>query len=311
MPATLANSTKTYTLNNGLTIPAVGLGTWQLREGEAYAAVVAAIKAGYRHIDTAWIYGNEVEVGRGIKDALEATGLKREDIYVTTKVWNTFHQDPLKNIDISLEKLGLAYVDLVLIHWPVLFDATAPGAELGFPKNAEGLPVVLLDSDLVATYARLQEAVKAGKTKLIGVLNVLETRLRELLAAPTTTIKPAVNQIEAHPYLTQPGLLAYAKEQGILIEAYSPLGLTLAPLLQEPVVVAIAEKNGVLPAQVVLLWALWRGTVVLPKLVSSARIEANLQVFDLSNEDGEALNKLGEEKKHRYVDPNWGVTIYN
>ncbi|ODQ79353.1 hypothetical protein BABINDRAFT_161761 [Babjeviella inositovora NRRL Y-12698] len=311
MPATLSNSTKTYSLNNGAVIPAIGLGTWRAtNEGDAQRAVAAAIVAGYRHIDAAWAYGNEKEVGVGIKEGLAATGLERKDIFVTTKLWGTFHHDPEAALDISLERLGLDYVDQYMMHWPVALNPNGKGAETGFPVLPSGKRDILLDWSFVKSYENLQKTVVSGKAKAIGVSNFSIKNLKTLLAAETTKIKPICNQVEAHPYLPQPKLLAYCKSEDILITAYSPLGSIDSPLLQDETVVAIAKKNGVSVAQVLISWALWRGTAVLPKSVSAARIASNLQVFELSNEDGEALNQISVTKgSQRLISPDWSPVV--
>lgn len=278
MAATLRNNTDIITLNNGDKIPAVGLGTWQATEKDAaYNSVKAALVNGYRHIDTAAIYGNEEEVGRGIKDS----GIPREEIYVTTKLWNAEHKRAEQALNTSLKKLGLEYVDLYLIHWPVSVD----------PETKEAYA----DWDFVDTYKELQKLKDTGKIKAIGVSNFTVKKIERLLADKDVTVKPVVNQIEAHPLLPQPELTEYLKKNEIVIEAYSPLGSSNSPLFKNETVVAIAEKNKVEPAQVLVSWAIQRGTVVLPKSVTESRIISNLKTFRLSDEDFETLNKLSEK----------------
>lgn len=283
------DNTKTYTLNNGTVIPAVGLGTWQAsEEGAARNAVKVALENGYKHIDTAAIYGNEEEVGQGIKDS----GVPREEIFVTTKLWNADHRDPASALETSLKKLGLDYIDLYLIHWPVSWK--------------QGTNETETDWDYVDTYKALQKLVGSGKVKAIGVSNFTKKKLQRLLADPEVTVKPAVNQIEAHPFLPQPELYDYLKENDILIESYSPLGSTDAPLLKDATVQEIAKKNGVEPAALLISWAVQRDTVVLPKSVTDARIITNLKTFTIPSEDFETLNHLAEKVGiNRTCNPPW------
>ncbi|RCK64674.1 Glycerol 2-dehydrogenase (NADP(+)) [Candida viswanathii] len=287
MPAQLQVNTDTFTLNTGAKIPAIGLGTWQSAPGDVYHATVTALKNGYRHIDTAAIYGNEEDVGRGIKDS----GVPREEIFVTTKLWNTEHKNIQQALDISLEKLGLDYVDLYLIHWPVSTD------------KATNEPYK--DYDFVDTYKELQRIYKnTKKVKAIGVSNFTVKKLQKLLTSEGVDVVPATNQVEAHPLLTQPDLYNYMQEKGIVLEAYSPLGSTGSPLFKYADVTKIAEKNGVEPAQVLISWAVQRKTVVLPKSVTEARIISNLKTFTLSDEDFQTLNKISlTEGEVRTCDP--------
>lgn len=282
----LQDNTQTYTLNDGNKIPAVGLGTWRATSEDNIADVVAsALKNGYRHIDTAAIYGNEEDVGRGIK----ASGVPREEIFVTTKLWNSEHNNVRNAFEESLKKLQLDYVDLYLIHWP---------ADGSFSdKNTKV-------SDSVETYLELQKLKQEGKAKSIGVSNFSKGKIQSLLAHPEVTIKPAVNQIEAHPLLPQPELYDYLKKNDIYIEAYSPLGSADSPLLTEKNIVKIAEKNDVEPAQVLISWAVQRGTVVLPKSVKATRLLSNRKTFQLSDEDFAVLNELAAvEGVRRLIDP--------
>ncbi|EMG49110.1 NADP(+)-coupled glycerol dehydrogenase, putative (Aldo-keto reductase, putative), partial [Candida maltosa Xu316] len=258
-------------------IPAVALGTWQSPPEDAYKATLTALKNGYRHIDTAAIYGNEEGVGKAISEA----GIPREELFITTKLWNTEHKNIEPALDVSLKKLGLDYVDLYLIHWPVSTDAETK------------LPYA--DYDYVDTYRELQKVYKdTKKIRSIGVSNFTKKKLERLLSSKGIDVMPAANQIEAHPLLTQPELYDYLKEKGILLEAYSPLGSTDSPLFKNKVILEIAEKNGVEPAQVLISWAVQRKTVVLPKSVTESRIISNLETFTLSDDDFETLNKLSD-----------------
>ncbi|KAH8553325.1 NADP-dependent oxidoreductase domain-containing protein [Umbelopsis sp. PMI_123] len=302
--------TKSFKLNTGADIPAIGLGTWQSKPEEVYTAVKTAITSGYRHIDTAYAYGNEDAVGRGIKDGLKEVGLKREDIFVTTKLWSTFHRpaDVQKGLDESLASLGLEYIDLYLMHWPV---ALTPGKGTLFPRHPDGTrdrdPE--LNGDFTITYAAMEKLVETGKTKAIGVSNFSTHNLDTLLKS--AKIVPAVNQVELHPYLPQNKLHEYCTAKGIHLTAYSPLGSTDSPLQKEPVLIEIAERNNKSVAQTLISWAVQRGTSVLPKSVTPSRITANFQDYKLSDEDFAKINEISSKHSQRLVEPDWGVTVFH
>ncbi|MFE2261466.1 aldo/keto reductase [Streptomyces griseosporeus] len=259
------------TLNNGVEMPQLGFGVWQVPDDEAERAVATALQAGYRSIDTAAIYGNEEGTGR----AIAASGLPREDIFVTTKLWNSDqgYDSTLRAFDTSLAKLGLDYVDLYLIHWPL------PGR-----------------GRYVDTYKAFEKLHADGRIRAIGVSNFLPEHLERLIAE--TSVIPAVNQIELHPYLQQHAAREYHAEQGIATEAWSPLGSGKG-LLEVPAIVAIARKHGRTPAQVVLRWHLQTGNIVIPKSVTPSRIEENISVFDFSldDEDLAAISALNEDRR--------------
>ena len=287
MATNISRSQKTYTLNTSKTIPAIGLGTWKSSDEDVYKAVLAAIETGYRHIDTAACYGNEKPIGDAIRDSK----IPRDQLFVTTKVWCTDHTRVKQALDTSLEKLGLDYVDLYLMHWPVPLNPN--GNHPNFPTLENGKRDILKDWDFIKTYQQLQDVLTTSKTKAIGVSNLTITNLKKLLEAPGVTVVPATNQVELHPYLPQPKLVQFCKDNGIVVEAYSPLGSTDSPLLLDEIVADIAKKNNVSPATILISWALWRGTVVLPKSVTPSRISSNFEVIELSDEDGKQLNDLG------------------
>ncbi len=259
------------TLNNGVEMPQLGFGVWQVPDDEAEKAVATALEAGYRSIDTAAIYGNEEGTGK----AIAASGVAREDLFVTTKLWNSDqgYDATLRAFDTSLEKLGLDYVDLYLIHWPV------PS------KDA-----------YVDTYKAFEKIHADGRAKSIGVSNFLPEHLKRLLGE--TSIIPAVNQIELHPHLQQHASREFHAEQGIATEAWSPLGSGKG-LLEVPAIIAIAQKHGRSPAQIVLRWHIQLGNVVIPKSVTPSRIKENIDVFgfELDPEDMAAISALNEDRR--------------
>ncbi|MDQ0936949.1 aldo/keto reductase [Streptomyces turgidiscabies] len=258
-------------LNNGVEMPQLGFGVWQVPDDEAERAVATALETGYRSIDTAAIYGNEEGTGK----AIAASGVAREDIFVTTKLWNRDqgYESTLRAFDTSLEKLGLEYVDLYLIHWP------QPAKDR-----------------YVDTYKALEKLAADGRARSIGVSNFLPEHLDRLLAE--TSVIPAVNQIELHPHLQQHAAREYHAQQGIATEAWSPLGSGKG-LLEVPAIVAIAQKHGRTPAQIVLRWHLQLGNVVIPKSVTPSRIKENIEVFDFSldTEDLAAISALNEDRR--------------
>ncbi len=303
---------KTVTLNDGSTIPALGLGTWKSQAGDAYRAVKEALRVGYRHIDGAWIYQNEAEVGRGIQEAI-ATGLvARDDIFVTSKLWNSFHApaDVEGGCLETLAALGLDSVDLYLIHWPVAFQ---PGTLMpAKPEDFWPLPELPLSQ----TFEAMLKLRDKGLVKSVGVSNFSITKLAQLIAESGAV--PAVNQVELHPYNPQNDLLAYCKAQGIHVTAYSPLGSGDRPdsmkashepsLLANEQVQAIAADEGLSPAQLLIAWAIDRGTSVIPKSTNPGRIAENLAAAShtLSTNARTALDHIGIQ--FRYVSPeSWFI----
>ncbi|WP_424162987.1 aldo/keto reductase [Bacillus amyloliquefaciens] len=258
------------TLHNGVKMPWFGIGVFKVEEGaELVNAVKTALVHGYRSVDTAAIYGNEEGVGEGIRQGLQEAGLKREDIFVTSKVWNADlgYEETLKAFDTSLEKLGLDYLDLYLIHWPV-------------------------EGKYIDAWRALETLYRNGRIKAIGVSNFQIHHLKHLMKE--TEIKPMINQVEYHPRLTQKELQAFCAEQGIQLEAWSPL--MQGQLLDHPVLQEIAQKYGKSAAQVILRWDLQNGVITIPKSTKKHRIEENANVFDfeLSAEDMKRVDDLNE-----------------
>ncbi|KAI9482707.1 MAG: NADP-dependent oxidoreductase domain-containing protein [Benjaminiella poitrasii] len=296
----------TVTLNNGVVKPMFGLGTWQSKPNEVYNAVLTALKAGYTHIDTAYVYRNEKEIGQAIKDS----GIPRQQLFITTKLWNTSHQPDLveKALDASLANLQLDYIDLYLMHWPVAFKPS----KYNIPKDENGNIAIDHSVHFVDTYASMEKLIQSGKVRAIGVSNFSIRNLEHLLNH--CKIPPAVNQVEIHPYLPQSDLIKYCQQHNVHVTAYSPLGSTDSPIMQEPTVLNIAKKhNNATPAQVLLSWGLQRGLSVIPKSVTPSRIISNFHVFKLEKDEFEALERLASQESKRLIDPSpfWGVDIYN
>jgi len=261
---------KTFTLNTGDKIPAIGLGTWQSKPNEVRHAVKAALDAGYRHIDTALAYGNEHEVGQGIKDS----GVPRDQIWVTTKLDNTWHHRVEDGITSSLKSMDMDYVDLYLVHWP---SSTDP----------EDLKKHLPNWDFIKTWQEMQKVASSGRAKNIGVSNFAIKNLEKLLNDSSCKTVPAVNQVELHPNNPSPKLVDYCKSKGIHATAYSCLGSTDSPLAKNLDLQKIADAKGKTTAQVLLMWGLQRGTSVIPKSVTASRIEANFKLDGWSLDDNE------------------------
>ncbi|KAL1855333.1 hypothetical protein VTK73DRAFT_8579 [Phialemonium thermophilum] len=296
-----------FKLNTGQEIPALGLGTWQSEPGKVKAAVAYAVKEGYRLVDTAYCYGNENEVGEGLREAF-ASGIRREDVFVVTKVWTTYNTRVELGLEKSLKNLGLDYVDLFLVHWPLLMNPE--GNDDRFPKLPDGTRDIIRDYNHVDTWKQMEKLLATGKTKAIGVSNYSKRYLEELL--PHCTVVPAVNQIENHPALPQQEIVDYCREKGIHIMAYSPLGSTGGPVMKAEPVVQIAAKHGVQPSTVLLSYHVARGSTVLAKSVTLERIKANMKIIPLDDADMKLLRDYSDEltrtgKLQRFVYPPFGV----
>jgi diketogulonate reductase-like aldo/keto reductase len=266
------HQTDTYKLSNGVGIPCIGFGTWQTPDGDvAVRSVAAAIEAGYRHIDTAQAYGNEESVGKGIRES----GIDRKDLFVTTKLWNSNHSYKLtmRTFEESVNKLGLDYLDLFLIHWPNPIAFRDHWQE----ANAE-------------SWKAMEELYEAGKIRAIGVSNFRPHHIEEILK--TAKVAPMVNQIRLCPGDTQDETVNWCREHGMVLEAYSPLGI--GQIFEVPEMQKLAEKYQRSIAQVCIRWSLQRGYLPLPKSVTPSRIQENLKVFDfeLSDEDVQLIADL-------------------
>ncbi|XP_015983487.2 aldo-keto reductase family 1 member C3 homolog isoform X1 [Rousettus aegyptiacus] len=296
-------------LADGHVIPVLGFGTSappKVTESDVEEATERAISAGYRHIDTAYIYQNEKAIGRALQKKMADGAVTRDDLFCTTKVWSTFLRPELvrTSLEMSLKKLQLSYVDLYLIHFPV---ALKPGEEM-VPKDAQGR-VVSEQVDLRATWEAMEACKKAGLARSIGVSNFNCRQLELILNKPGLQYKPVCNQVECHPYLNQSQLLSFCRSKDIVLVAYGALGSDsgktwvskdLPVLLQDPVIKAIADKRGRTPAQVALRFQLQRGLVVLAKSFNEQRMRENLQAFDfqLTSEDMQSLEGLNRNWRY-------------
>jgi len=297
---------KKLEFRNGDTVDAIGLGTWKSDPGEVGHAVEAALEAGYRHIDCAAIYRNEAEVGEALQRVFARGDIKRDDVHVTSKLWNNAHLkgDVEPALKKTLSDLNLDYLDLYLIHWPVAFR---PGLE-GFPESESDF-LTPDRAPITETWAAMREMRDQGLTRHAGVSNFSARKLDELAASSDE--RPEMNQVELHPYLQQEELLAYCRENGILVTAYSPLGSSDRPeemkdedepsLLENDVIGSIAEKHGASPAQVLIAWAVSRDTIVIPKSTNPDHIRKNLESANIEL-DGQDMQRISDLDQHyRYI----------
>ncbi|MFO8233106.1 MAG: aldo/keto reductase [Longimonas sp.] len=298
---------ETLSFRNGDEMPILGLGTWKSAPGDVYDAVKIALQAGYRHIDCALIYGNEAEVGRALTESFERGVVDREDIWVTSKLWNDAHapENVRPALHETLSDLQLDTIDLYLIHWPV---AQKPG--VGMPQSPNDL-ISLQEQPLAETWSAMEDLVDDGLARHIGVSNFSIPKLRSLLA-DAERYAPEMNQIELHPYLQQTEMLSFAHANDVHLTAYSPLGSMDRPdamksddepiLLEDETIASIANEHDATPAQVLISWGLHRGTAVIPKSVSENHIKENLAAakVELTETDMQVIAKL--DRGCRYVD---------
>lgn len=300
---------KKFEFRNGDTVDAIGLGTWKSDPGEVGQAVEAALEAGYRHIDCAAIYRNEPEVGEALQRVFARGNIKREDVHITSKLWNNAHlkDDVAPALKKTLSDLKLDYLDLYLIHWPVAFR---PGLD-GFPENESDF-LTPDQAPIGETWAAMLEARDKGLTRHAGVSNFSTRKLDELAAGSAE--KPEMNQVELHPYLQQDALLAYCRDHDILVTAYSPLGSSDRPesmkgedepsLLENDTIGSIAEKHDASPAQVLIAWAVARDTIVIPKSTNPDHIGKNLESTHIEL-DGQDMGRIRDLDLHfRYIAGN-------
>eukprot|EP01018_Ginkgo_biloba_P024816 Gb_30795 [translate_table: standard] len=284
-------------MNTGATIPLIGLGTIALsqKKHEIKAAVATALQVGYRHFDTASVYGAEHALGEALNEAFQSGIVKRDEVFVTSKLWNDDHDDPVSALKTSLDKLQLEYLDLYLIHWPV---KVRKGANPLQPKEEDFLPL-----HIESTWRGMEQCVELGLTKAIGLSNFSCKKIEDLLSY--AKIPPAVDQVEMHPVWQQKKLRDYCSKMNIHVSAWSPLGGPGLPwgsnsnaVMDNPVIHGIAKIHGKSPAQVSLRWGLEQGVSVIPKSYNKGRVTENFQIFDwcLTAEDHEKISKIDQRK---------------
>ena len=296
-------------------MPAIGLGTWKSGKGEVGQAVKIALNNGYRHIDCAATYGNEAEIGEALTEVFQKDKVKREEVWITSKLWNDSHEKEhvIPALKQTLKDLQLDYLDLYLIHWPVAFKHG-----VSFPSKDEDY-LSLEEVPIIETWNELIKAKEQGLVKHIGVSNFSAKKLNDLMAK--TTENPEMNQVELHPFLPQPDLLQFCRENNIHCTAYSPLGSgdrsaqmkaeNEPSLMEEPAIKEIAEKHDASPAQVLIKWAVARGTAVIPKSTTEKHIISNLESENLPLDEEDMKKIAGIEREFRYVTGEFFVTPGN
>lgn len=297
------------TFENGDKMPALGLGTWKSAKGEVYTAVKTAIEIGYRHFDCALVYGNEQEIGQAFADAMKEGVVKREELWITSKLWNNSHEKQyiLPSIKTTLKDLQLDYLDLYLIHWPVALKR-----EVAYPQTGEDM-LSLREIPLSETWAEMIVLKEMGLTRHIGVSNFSIKKLEEVTAA--TGVRPEVNQLELHPFLQQQKMLDFCQSKGIYLTGFCPLGSADRPanrivegepkLFENPIIQELAESRGCTPAQIMLAWAVCRGTSVIPKSVHAHRLTENLAAADIELSAQEMETMRGLDLHYRYIKGNF------
>lgn len=302
---------KSVQFSNGDQMPIFGLGTWKSAPGEIYNAVKEALELGYRHIDCATIYGNETEIGQALSDSFKDGVVTRDQLWITSKLWNNSHapEDVQPALEKTLADLQIDYLDLYLIHWPVIFKKGVV-----YQKSHKDL-IALEDMPTTDTWGAMEQLVATGLCRHIGVSNFSVKKLEALLKIAKQA--PEINQIELHPYLQQPAMVEFCKAKNIHLTAYAPLGSADRPagfkeedepiLLEDPTIVSIAQKHNISPAQLLISWAIHRQTVVIPKSVNPERIKQNLGALDvcLSQDDMTEIEKLNRDR--RYVNGSFWV----
>ncbi|CCK72571.1 D-arabinose 1-dehydrogenase (NAD(P)(+)) ARA1 KNAG_0K02070 [Huiozyma naganishii CBS 8797] len=306
-----------FKLNNGVNMPALGLGTASPREhmAETKQAVKAAIKAGYRHIDTAWFYGTEGYIGDALKELLENGDVKRSDLFITSKVWPVYWDDVDLSLNESLKSLGLDYVDLYLQHWPLCFQKIEDSKDgvnglKGKPIDKDGNALIVEGADYLSTYKQMEKIYldpKDNRVRAIGVSNYPVEYLDRLLKV--CTVKPAVNQVEMHPHLPQFELREFCELHDIKLTAYSPLGSSGAPLLKLPLVKELSEKYQVTLNDVLISYHIRKGSFVIPRSLNPVRLAGCVNFVTLTEGELDQLDDIGRKDSIRYIDGSFAKTI--
>ncbi len=292
---------ETLIFGNKDQMPVLGLGTWKSSRDEVYTTILEAIKLGYRHIDCAPIYGNQAAIGHALNEAFAQNLVKREDIWITSKLWNNAHkqEDVTTALKQTLDELQLDYLDLFLIHWPIAIKS-----DIRHPENANDF-ISLDNIPISETWKGMEYQLKKGNCRHIGVSNFSLKKLQELVQ--NAEIKPEVNQIESHPYLQQTELLEYCKKNNIHYTAYSPLGAgksddKLSSLITNSSIQSIARKNKCTSAQILLKWGIQRGTSVIPKTTNIGRLKENFNSLKVVLHPDDKIKISELDKHHRFID---------
>lgn len=297
---------------NGDQLPIIGLGTWKSTSDDVYGVVKEALRLGYRHIDCAAIYGNEPGVGQALTDSINAGLVNREELWITSKLWNNAHapEDVQPTLEKTLADLNLEYLDLYLMHWPIAYKK-----HVQYHSSADDF-IPINDLPISYTWKEMEKMVGIGLCRHIGVSNFSIKKLEALLE--TAKIKPEMNQLELHPYLQQPAMLEFCRDNSIYLTGYAPLGSSDRPdrlkvenepiLLSDPAVAKIADNNGITPAQVLLSWAAHRGTSVIPKSVKKERLKENLEAVQMPLSEQDLAEIAALDRHRRYISGTfWAV----
>ncbi|MED6162893.1 NADP-dependent D-sorbitol-6-phosphate dehydrogenase [Stylosanthes scabra] len=305
------------TLNSGFKMPIIGLGVWRMESQLLKDLILNSIKIGYRHFDCAADYKNEAEVGVALKEAFSSGLVKREDLFITTKLWNSDHGHVLEACKDSLKKLQLDYLDLYLVHFPVATRHTGVGTT-DSALGEDGVLDIDTTISLETTWRAMEDLVSKGLVRSIGISNYDIFLTRDCLAY--SKIKPAVNQIETHPYFQRDSLVKFCQKHGVCVTAHTPLGGAAAnkewfgtfSCLDDPLLKGLAEKYKKTPAQIALRWGIQRNTVVIPKSSKLERLKDNFEVFDfeLSKEDMELIKSMDREYRTNQPAKFWGINLY-
>ncbi|GAB4853823.1 NADP-dependent D-sorbitol-6-phosphate dehydrogenase [Ancistrocladus abbreviatus] len=305
------------TLNTGFKMPIIGLGVWRMEKKDIRDLIINSINIGYRHFDCAADYQNEAEVGEALAGAFQTGLVKREDLFITTKLWNSDHGHVLEACKDSLKKLRLDYLDLYLIHFPIAIRHTGIG-NTGSPLDEDGVLDIDTTISLETTWHAMEDLVSKGLVRSIGISNYDIFLTRDCLAY--SKIKPAVNQIETHPYFNRGSLVKFCQKHGICVTAHTPLGGSVAntewfgsvSCLDDPVLQGLASKYKRTAAQIVLRWGVQRNTAVIPKTSKPERLKENFQIFDceLSKEDMDLINSIDRKFRSNQPAKFWGIDLF-